>query len=139
MTPIEPTVLMAIGIVLIAVEIFAATFYLFWMGAGFILAAAASYLYPFENGMTQLAIALASGTVLVVLLRKKTAEIALRPQEVQEEKAHVGGVAIIEKGHIKFDGTYWKCNDDLSAFAEGTKVEVTIRDNEAFLVREPEA
>ena len=134
MSAFDPTTLLAIGIALIAVEIFATSFYLFWMGIGFMLAAGISALYPFENGITQLAIALSTGTLLVVLLRKKTAELALRAKETPEEKSHTGGIAVIDKGHVKFDGTYWKCNDDLSGYRDGDRVKITIADNVATVV-----
>lgn len=135
MNALDVYYLIAMGVGLFVLEMFVYTFFFFWMGAGFIIVAFLTLLVPFESGLTQMALALTVGVILMFAFRKKMVRFASKGQTTQEEHAHTSGPAVIEKGHIKFDGTYWKCHEDLSGYPEGTRIEVSIKDNVASIVR----
>lgn len=67
----NPYVLLGIGVALIAFEAVITSFVLVWFGIGFIITAGISYIYPFEDGIWQLAIVSLISLILIVLLRKK--------------------------------------------------------------------
>lgn len=136
MPAIDPVYLLAAAVAMVGIEVFFPSFFFFWMGMGFGIIAGISALYPFENGLTQVASALVLGLMLAFVLRKKTAELALKATAGEEEKSHAGGLGVIENGRIKFDGTYWKCDDDLSGYGNGAQVDIVIKDNKAHLVTE---
>ncbi|KIM10774.1 MAG: hypothetical protein KU37_08565 [Sulfuricurvum sp. PC08-66] len=134
MSAIDAYVLLAIGVGLMAVEIFLFSFYFFWMGLGFLLIGLVSMAVAFESGVVQIALAMTIGVVFVVLLRAKMVALTQKSQTTPEEHAHTGGMGIVEHGRIKLDGTYWQCDDDLKGYHDGDRVEVRIEDNRAKLV-----
>lgn len=127
--------LLAIGIVFIGIEALLFSFIFFWLGLGFIAVALLSLMVTFDNGYVQIALALLFALILLLLLRKQTMAYVKRSANAKESTVHQGGMATIEAGRIKLHGTYWLCDDDLSNYNDGDKVEVLIRDNRAQIKR----
>ena len=116
--------LLAIGIVLIGIEALFFSFFLIWIGIGFLLVAVLSYFGLYENGIAQIATACAIGLALVFALRKWSMDMLNKTQGNTEERAHIRGTGTISNGMVEMDGTYWHSDDDLSGFTDGDKVEV---------------
>jgi len=116
--------LLALGIILIGIEALIFSFVLLWIGIGFIVVALLSYLLLFESGYVQIAVAVSIGLLLVLVLRKWSMNLVNKTEDDSEEKAHKGGVGVIDGGMIKMNGTYWQSDDDLSGYKEGERVEV---------------
>jgi len=126
--------LLAIGILLIGLEVIALFFVLFFIGIGFIVVAGISYFYTFENGIIQISVAFVIALALAFLLRNYLLNKLSKPSNKAEERAHVSGVGFVEDGMVKFDGTYWKTLDDLSTYTNGSKVEiVNVVDNKVVI------
>ena len=134
MGAIDAAYLLAIGILLIGLEVLTLSFVLFFLGLGFILVAVITSIVPFDNGYVQIAIAFGIALVTAVGLRKNLLERLSKTPQEKEERAHVSGIGYVEDGAIKFDGTYWKTLNDLSPYKNGDKVEVIdVKDNRVIL------
>ena len=134
MGAIDAAYLLAIGILLIGLEVLTLSFVLFFLGLGFILVAVITSIVPFDNGYVQIAIAFGIALVTAVGLRKNLLERLSKTPQEKEERAHVSGIGYVEDGAIKFDGTYWKTLNDLSPYQNGDKVEVIdVKDNRVIL------
>ena len=124
MEVIDWAYLLAFGIVLIGLEALIVSFFLVWIGIGFIVVAAMTYFGLFESGTAQIAVAVSIGLVLLLALRKWSMNLVNKTQDNTEEKIHKSGVGVIDGGMIKMDGTYWQSDDDLSQYKDGDRVEV---------------
>ncbi len=124
MEVIEWFYLFAIGIVLIGIEALFFSFFLIWIGIGFLLVSVLSYFGLYDNGIAQIATACVIGLALVFALRKWSVNMLNKTQGKPEERAHIRGIGTVDNGMIKMDGTYWHSDDDLSGFKDGDKVEV---------------
>ena len=124
MEVIDWAYLLAFGIVLIGLEALVFSFFLIWIGIGFVAVAAMTYFGFFESGTAQIAVAVSIGLVLLLLLRKWSMNFINKTQDNTEEKIHKNGVGVIDGGMIKMDGTYWQSDDDLSQYKDGDRVEV---------------
>jgi membrane protein implicated in regulation of membrane protease activity len=134
MEVIDWSYLLAIGIVMIGLEALIFSFFLVWLGVGFVIVAGLSYFGLFESGTAQIATAVSIGLVLVFVLRKWSMNMVNKTEDDSEEKIHKGGVGTVDKGMIKLDGTFWQTDDDLSGYKDGDKVEVAdIINNKAKL------
>lgn len=124
MEVIDWAYLLAFGIILIGLEALIFSFFLIWIGIGFVIVAAMTYFGFFESGTAQIAVAVSIGLVLLLALRKWSMNLINKTQDSTEEKIHKSGVGVIDGGMIKMDGTYWQSDDDLSQYKDGDKVEV---------------
>lgn len=124
MEVIDWSYLLAIGIVMIGLEALVFSFFLVWLGVGFVIVAGLSYFGMFDSGTAQIATSVSIGLVLVLALRKWSMNMISKSQDDTEEKPHKSGVGVVDKGMIKMDGTFWQCDDDLSAYKDGDKVDV---------------
>jgi membrane protein implicated in regulation of membrane protease activity len=134
MEVIDWSYLLAIGIVMIGLEAMIFSFFLVWLGVGFVIVAGLSYFGLFDSGTAQIATAVSIGLVLVFVLRKWSMSMVNKTEDDSEEKIHKGGIGTIDNGMIKLDGTFWQTDDDLSGYKDGDKVEVVdIINNKAKL------
>jgi len=126
--------LLAAGIIMIGLEALVFSFFLLWLGVGFVIVAALSYFGLFDSGIAQIAASVSIGLVLVFALRKWSMTMINKTEDDSEEKPHRGGVGVVDKGMIKLHGTFWQTDDDLSGYKDGDRVEVAdIVDNKARL------
>jgi len=116
--------LLAVGILLVGIEALFFSFFLVWIGIGFLVVSVLTYIGLYDNGVAQIASACVIGLVLVFALRKWSMNMLNRTQDNSEEKVHKRGIGIIDNGMIKMDGTYWRSDDDLSGYQNGDKVEI---------------
>jgi membrane protein implicated in regulation of membrane protease activity len=131
---ISPSYLIAIGILLIGLEALIFSFMVFFLGMALIIVAIISYFYTFENAIIQLALAAVIALASAFVLRNYILEKLSKSSEEPEERTHISGVGYIDEDMVKFDGTYWKSDDDLSQYKNGDRVEIVdVVDNKVVL------
>ncbi len=134
MEVIDWAYLLAFGVFLIGLEALVFSFFLIWIGIGFVVVALLTYMGLFESGYAQIAVAVSIGLILLLTLRKWSMRLIVKSEDSSEEKIHKSGLGVIEGGMVKMDGTYWQSDDDLSQYKDGDRVEVVdIVNNKAKL------
>lgn len=124
---IDPYILLAIGVALIAFEAVIASFVLIWFGFGFILTALISYVYIFSDGLWQIAIASIFSLILLLLFRKKALESFLKSKkDISDNFLDEKGIGEIKNSKVFYKATYWDIDStiDEKEFVEGEKVVV---------------
>ena len=124
---IDPFILLAIGIALIAFEAVIASFILIWFGVGFVLTAIISSMYMFSDGIWQIAAASIISLFLLFLLRKKVLEKFLNSRkDISDDFLNEKGIGEIRNSKVFYKATYWDIdsNIDEKEFIEGEKVVV---------------
>lgn len=124
---IDPYILLAIGVALIAFEAVIASFVLIWFGFGFILTALISYIYIFSDGLWQIAIASIFSLILLLLFRKKALESFLKSKkDISDNFFDEKGIGEIKNSKVLYKATYWDIDSsiDEKEFVEGEKVVV---------------
>ena len=124
---IDPYILLAIGIALIAFEAIIASFILIWFGVGFVITAAISYIYVFSDGIWQIAIASIISLLLLMLLRKRVLESFLESKRnISDNFFDEKGIGEIKNSKVFYKATYWDIDSkiDEKEFIEGEKVVV---------------
>ena len=124
---IDPFILLAIGIALIAFEAVIASFILIWFGVGFVVVAIISSLYIFSDGIWQIAAASIISLLLLFLLRKKVLEKFLNSRkDISDDFLNEKGIGEIRNSKVFYKATYWDIdsNIDEKEFFEGEKVVV---------------
>lgn len=126
--------LFAIGIILIGLEALIFSFFLFPIGLGFLIVSIFHlYFMRFNSLFSQTATALVLGLIFILLFRKKFICLMGKSSSNKEDKIHVSGIGIVDGKQIKFEGTFWNTNDDLSSYNDGDKVKIEIFKNKAVL------
>lgn len=124
---LDPYILLAIGVALIAFEAVIASFVLIWFGLGFILTALISYVYIFSDGLWQIAIASIFSLILLLLFRKKALESFLKSKkDISDNFLDEKGIGEIKNSKVLYKATYWDIDSELDEkeFVEGEKVVV---------------
>lgn len=124
---LDPYILLAIGVALIAFEAVIASFVLIWFGFGFILTALISYIYIFSDGLWQIAIASIFSLILLLLFRKKALESFLKSKkDISDNFLDEKGIGEIKNSKVLYKATYWDIDSELDEkeFVEGEKVVV---------------
>ena len=124
---IDPFILLAIGIALIAFEALIASYILIWFGVGFVVIAIVSSMYMFSDGIWQIAAASIISLLLLFLLRKKVLEKFLNSRKnISDDFLNEKGIGEIRNSKVFYKATYWDIdsNIDEKEFVEGEKVVV---------------
>jgi membrane protein implicated in regulation of membrane protease activity len=122
---IDPYILLAIGVALIAFEAVIASFVLIWFGFGFVLTALISYIYVFSDGLWQIAIASIISLILLILFRKKVLESFLKSRKnISDNFLDEKGIGEIKNSKVFYKATYWDIDSEIDEkeFVEGEKV-----------------
>jgi len=133
---ISVSYLIAIGILLIGIEALLFSFVFLFLGIGFLSISLISYIYPFESGLAQIALAFVIALLSIFLFRKSLLTKMSKESDVKEERSHVSGMGIVQEGMVNFDGTYWKAETDISMLNDGTRVEVVDVINNMVVLKE---
>ncbi|NQY93934.1 MAG: nodulation efficiency protein D [Campylobacteraceae bacterium] len=124
---IDIYILLGIGVILIALEVFITSFVLFWFGLGFIICALISKYYQFSDGIWQILVSCAIAFLLLILFRKKVIEKFLQSKEVvNDDFLNEQGTGEIRNSKVYFKGTYWEIDsiNPEDVFENGDKVQV---------------
>jgi membrane protein implicated in regulation of membrane protease activity len=122
---IDVYILLAIGVALIAFEAVITSFILIWFGIGFVITAMVSYVYPFSDGIWQIATASIISLLLLFLLRKKLLESFLKSKRnISDNFLDEKGIGEIRNSKVFYKATYWDIDSKLDEkeFVEGEKV-----------------
>ncbi|MBL0708685.1 MAG: hypothetical protein JJW00_06535 [Sulfurimonas sp.] len=126
--------LLAIGIISIGLEALTFSFFLFPVGLGFLVVAFLElWFLDFENLFSQTATALVLGLIITLVFRKKFIKLLEKTDNNTEEKIYTSGVGTIDGEQIRFGGTYWNSDNDLSYYTDGDKVNIEIVENRAVI------
>jgi len=129
--------LIAIGIVLGALEVFIYSFVLIWFALGFILVGIISLFYDFTNLYWQLATVALFSLLFLIFFRKSLLEKFLKPQsEISDNFFNKKGYGVIKNQKLFYKATYWEIEEsiNLEEFSEGEKVKVLeIVNNKAII------
>ncbi len=122
---VNPEILLGIGVALIALEIFMFSFYLMWLGLGFLIVGVISYFYPFESGFVQLALSSVLGVVMLFLFKEKFQKYIFKnTPKSKDEFLEEAGVGVVKEGKVFYKGTFWEVDGDSSLPNEGKKVNI---------------
>ena len=127
LSAVDPYILLAIGVALVALEALIVSFILIWFGISFIIVAVISYFVVFSGAVWQLATVSLISIILILVLRKKVVEIFLKSKvEVSDDYLNEKGIGEIKNSKVFYKGTYWDIDSQLDEkeFIEGEKVEV---------------
>ncbi|MDK2090832.1 NfeD family protein [Aliarcobacter butzleri] len=124
---IDPYTLLAIGVTLVALEAFVASFIIIWFGVGFLVVAIISFFFIFSGAIWQLAVISLLSLIFLFLFRRKSLDKFFKSQtEVSDNFFDEKGIGEIKNSKVFYKGTYWEIDSSLDAeeFVEGEKVEV---------------
>lgn len=121
---ISPTILIAIGLFLIAIEAMSFSFISFWFGLASILIGIATNFIDFNDGLWQIASICILALVLLLSLRTKLMEKFLKSkdQEINDTFLNEKGEGVIKNGKVEYKATYWDIDSKDTDFKEGEKV-----------------
>ena len=126
--------LLAIGIILIGLEALIFSFFLFPIGLGFLIVAFLElWVVEYDSLFSQMATGFVLGLIITLLFRKTFIKLLGKSSSDKEELIHVSGIGTIDGKQIKFEGTYWNTDDDLSLYKDGDKVNIKIIKNRAVI------
>lgn len=122
---IDPYILLAIGVALVALEALIASFIVIWFGIGFLIVAIISFFFIFSAGVWQLATISLISIFLILFLRKKVVDTFSKSKiEVNDDFLNEKGIGEIKNSKVFYKGTYWEIDSNLDEkeFFEGEKV-----------------
>lgn len=122
---IDPYILLAIGVALVALEALIASFIVIWFGIGFLIVAIISFFFIFSAGVWQLATISLISIFLILFLRKKVVDTFSKSKiEVSDDFLNEKGIGEIKNSKVFYKGTYWEIDSNLDEkeFFEGEKV-----------------
>lgn len=101
LSAVDPYILLAIGVALVALEALIASFILIWFGISFIIVAVISYFVVFSGAVWQLATVSLISIILILVLRKKVVEIFLKSKvEVSDDYLNEKGIGEIKNSKV---------------------------------------
>ncbi|MBT5934655.1 nodulation efficiency protein D [Sulfurimonas sp.] len=124
---ISPTILIAIGIGLIAMEALVFTFVFFWFGLAFLTVGVLSYFPLFTDGLWQLSTIAILAILSLILLRAKATDLFLNSQAEKNNDNFLNekGIGVIKNGKVYYKATYWNIDPtNKESFNEGESVNV---------------
>ena len=106
---IDPYILLAIGVALVALEALIASFIVIWFGIGFLIVAIISFFFIFSAGVWQLATISLISIFLILFLRKKVVDTFSKSKiEVSDDFLNEKGIGEIKNSKVFYKGTYWE-------------------------------
>ncbi|CAN8140358.1 NfeD-like C-terminal domain-containing protein [uncultured Thiomicrorhabdus sp.] len=136
--------MIAIGIVLMALEMLTTTFVLFLFGLAFILIGLVGAFYQFPSGEIQLIWTFAVGLILTLLLAKTLRQriYAAKPLNLETmQTGESGEILLTADGdyRVSYKGTTWAiANPHAFALENGRTVIVEALENNKARIRQPE-
>ena len=122
---LSPLVLLAIGVILIALESLLFSFVLFWFGLSFLIVGGISYLDVSLDLKWQLSLVAIISLALLVFLRAKALKIFLKSKEGENNDNFLNetGYGVIKNGKVFYKATYWDIDPMCKVtFDDGEKV-----------------
>ncbi len=135
LNPIDISYLLAFGVALIAFEMITGSFVLFWFGLGFIVVALLGLVFPFGDGVVQIALSFGLGAIMLYTLRTKFIATFMNSKEKHTDFFENDGESegVILNGKVLYKGTYWDA--DMEGLKEGDKVIITKIDHGKLILK----
>ena len=130
--------LLAIGIILITLEVFVTSIVVIWFGLGFLLASFIELFYSLENIFLQLILVSIFSLILLYLFRKRVKNRFFKAQkEIKDDFLNESGYGEVKSGKIFYKGTFWdfEANIDVDLYKEKDKVFVEKTKNNIAYIR----
>ncbi|PID47737.1 MAG: nodulation protein NfeD [Proteobacteria bacterium] len=117
--------LLALGLLLVGLEIFVGSFYILWFGIGFLIVGIIEYFIPFSSFLYQLATAFSIALLLLFALQKKV-KILFKTgeKEIKDDFLNEEGEGVIKEEMVFFKGTLWEYEPKDLKVKEGDRVRV---------------
>lgn len=117
--------LFALGVVLIALEVFVASFVVIWFGLGFLLVSFVELVFPINDIVWQICFVAILSLIFLFLFRKKVLKRFSKAQkEIKDDFLNESGYGEVKNGKIFYKGTFWEFEGDLDEkeFQNGEKI-----------------
>ncbi|TLD82059.1 hypothetical protein LS68_003420 [Helicobacter sp. MIT 05-5293] len=131
-------ILLSIGVVLVVAEMFSGSFFLLFVGFGFVLTGILEWLIGFENlGMNpifiQTALICLISILSLIFIKPSIKRLLQKSEEYKEDFLDEQGEGEIKQGMVYFKGTLWSFEGDRH-YDEGQKVRVKgVKNNHLIL------
>lgn len=129
--------LIALGILLLAFEVFVTSFVIVWFALGFILVGFISLFYGFENILWQLILISVLSMFLLILFRKKALKrFSKSEKDISDNFFNEKGIGEFKLGQIFYKGTFWQIEPsfDIKNLSENEKVKVLKIENNLIYI-----
>ena len=133
--PISPSLLIAMGIILIAVEALLYSFTIFWFGVSAIIIGSLSFIINFNNALWQIGSVGVLALMLLFILRNKLIKkfMSAKGKDYEDDYFTESGEGIIKNGKVYYKATYWNIKSDHN-FDENESVKIIeIKENIAYI------
>lgn len=109
LNPIDPLILIGVGILIISSEAIIASFILIWFGLGSVIIGVVSYFYGYEDGIWQIAHASIISVFLLLVLRGKLTKKLLNSKDSapDENFLNTKGTGTIKNGKLYYKSIFW--------------------------------
>jgi len=135
---LSPLVLLAIGVILIALESLLFSFVLFWFGLAFLIVGGISFFDVTLDLKWQLSLVSIISLALLVLLRAKALNMFLKSKEGENNDNFLNetGYGVIKNGKVFYKATYWEVDPACKiTFDDGEKVFVEKAENNIAIIK----
>ncbi len=140
MESLSALLLLAIGIIVILIELVFASFFIIWLGIALVLVALIEAVYPLPSIWFQLSLASALSIALFFAFYQPLKTFIDHTPKLDDNFIQPQGVGIIQHQMLKYQGSYFKVvNADISQL-ENVRVQViNIDKNNAWIELDPPA
>ncbi|MBR8464378.1 NfeD family protein [Campylobacter sp. faydin G-24] len=107
---IDAYFMLAIGVVLMVMELALFSFYLLFFGLGFFIVGVLNFIIPF-SWQFQILVSLAISLVLLVLFKNRL-RIKFDKKTIKEDFLDVEGIGVIKGDMLYYKGTFWHYDGD---------------------------
>jgi len=117
--------LIGIGILFISLEIFFLSFYIMWIGLGFVLVGIISFFYKFSDGYIQISLSVIVGVILLLIFKNKFKRwVFKKTPKMKDEFLEEEGIGEVREEKIYYKGTYWDYIGNGTPLKNGQKVKI---------------
>ncbi len=125
MEALSVTLLIAIGVALIVLEMVLVSFYLIWLGIALVIVGVLSLFYNFDSGYSQLALGAVLAVVLLLLFKDRARRILFKNSPEHDDLfLKEGGEGVVKEGRILYKGTFWDPYPSDLVLPEGQRVKI---------------
>lgn len=131
-------ILLSVGVALIIAEMFSGSFFLLFVGVGFVLTGVLEWLIGFESFsanpiLIQAGLICLISILSLVFVKPSIKRLLQQSEEYKEDFLNEQGEGEIKQGMVYFKGTLWSFEGDRH-YDEGQKVRVKgVKDNHLIL------
>jgi membrane protein implicated in regulation of membrane protease activity len=134
MDSLSPLILLAIGLVLMFLEISLYSFFIIWFGVAFVIVAVVEYFYPLSSIWWQLSLIALIALILFALFSRPLKRLVNQNNEVKDDFIKQHGNGVINNQMLNYQGSYFKVVGTNVSQLEGQQVKVIkVEKNNAWI------